>query len=217
MPPTSGASSNNATLLFFGFLLFPLRCYSYDERSPAWLLSGEFFLCSLCCIARCSPPRGTNDSTTARFCFLLFILLLFLHPLRLVSVLPCFPFSFFFNCVSYVCIYYFFAKFSVARVSHDEAKLCTVGSAPQTRYGWHPREQGGGKVAIEEKTRLTKQEGDGRHGITGDQNNCVVGRTSVYYATPTTNCCGCPEDVFVVLRFCCPFLSPLVVLCFFST
>ena len=50
--------------------------------------------------------------------------------------------------------------------------------------------------------------------VTGDQTDNVVGRTSTYYATPTTNCCGCPEDVLVVLRFSCPSLSPLVVLCF---
>ena len=49
--------------------------------------------------------------------------------------------------------------------------------------------------------------------VTGDQTD-YVGRTSAYHATPTTNCCGCPEDVFVVLRFSCPSLSPLVVLCF---
>ena len=49
---------------------------------------------------------------------------------------------------------------------------------------------------------------------TGDQTDNVVGRTSAYYATPTTNCCGCAEDAFVVLRFSCPSLSPLVVLCF---
>ena len=51
--------------------------------------------------------------------------------------------------------------------------------------------------------------------VTGDQTD-YVGRTSAYHATPTTNCCGCPEDVFVVLRFSCPSLSPLVVLCLFS-
>ena len=50
--------------------------------------------------------------------------------------------------------------------------------------------------------------------VTGDQTDNVVGRTSAYYATPTTNCCGCPEDVFAVLRFSCPSLSPFVVLCF---
>ena len=50
--------------------------------------------------------------------------------------------------------------------------------------------------------------------VTGDQPDNVVCRTSAYYASPTTNCCGCPEDVFVVLRFSCPSLSPLVVLCF---
>ena len=48
--------------------------------------------------------------------------------------------------------------------------------------------------------------------VTGDQTDNVVGRTSGYYATPTTNCCGCPEHVFVVLRFSCPSISPLVVL-----
>ena len=50
--------------------------------------------------------------------------------------------------------------------------------------------------------------------VTGDQTDNVVGRTSAYYATPTANCCGCPEDVLVVLRFSCPSLLPLVVLCF---
>ena len=40
--------------------------------------------------------------------------------------------------------------------------------------------------------------------VTGDQTDHVVGRTSAYYATPTTNCCGCPEYVFVVTRFSCP-------------
>ena len=70
-------------------------------------------------------------------------------------------------------------------------------------------------VAVEGKTRLTKQEGDGRQGNRGpDRQRTVVGRTSAYYATHTTNCCGCPEDVFVAHRFSCPSLSPLVVLCF---
>ena len=50
--------------------------------------------------------------------------------------------------------------------------------------------------------------------VTGDQTDNVVGRTSAYYASPTTNCCGCPEDVFVVLRFSCLSISRLVVLCF---
>ena len=50
--------------------------------------------------------------------------------------------------------------------------------------------------------------------VTGDQTDNVVGRTSACYATPTTNCCGCPEDVLVVLRFSCPCLSHLVALCF---
>ena len=50
--------------------------------------------------------------------------------------------------------------------------------------------------------------------VTGDQTDNVVGKSSAYYATPTTNCCGCPEDVFVVLRFSCPSLSSLVGLCF---
>ena len=50
--------------------------------------------------------------------------------------------------------------------------------------------------------------------VTGDQTDNVVCRTSAYYATPTTNCCGGPEDFFVVLRFSCPSLSHLVVLCF---
>ena len=50
--------------------------------------------------------------------------------------------------------------------------------------------------------------------VTGDQTDNIVGRTSAYYASPTTNCCGCPEDIFAVLRFSCPSLSPLVVPCF---
>ena len=50
--------------------------------------------------------------------------------------------------------------------------------------------------------------------VTGDQADNVVGRTSAYHATPATNCCGCPEDVLAVLRFSCPSLSPVVVLCF---
>ena len=50
--------------------------------------------------------------------------------------------------------------------------------------------------------------------VTGDQTDNAVCRTLAYYASPTTNCCGCPEDVFVVLRFSCPSFSPLVVLCF---
>ena len=38
--------------------------------------------------------------------------------------------------------------------------------------------------------------------VTGDQTDNVVCRTSAYYASPTTNCCGCPEDAFaVVLSF----------------
>ena len=49
--------------------------------------------------------------------------------------------------------------------------------------------------------------------VTGDQTD-YVGRTSAYHATPTTNCCGCPEDVFVVRRFACPSISLLVALCF---
>ena len=93
---TSGASSNNATPLCFGFLPFPLRCYSLYERSPAWLV--EWRVLSV-------------------------LPVLFCHPLRLASVLPCFPFSFFFSCFSYVCIHHFSASFSVTRVSHDEAKL----------------------------------------------------------------------------------------------
>ena len=49
--------------------------------------------------------------------------------------------------------------------------------------------------------------------VAGDQTN-YVGKTSAYYATSATNCCGCPEDVFVVLQFSCPSLSAVVVLCF---
>ena len=42
-----------------------------------------------------------------------------------------------------------------------------------------------------------------------------VGRTCLFNATrTTTNCGGCLEGVFVVLRFSCPFLSLLVVFCF---
>ena len=52
--------------------------------------------------------------------------------------------------------------------------------------------------------------------VTGNQTDNVVCRKSLptMLPTPTTHCCGCPEDVFVVLRFSCPSLSPLVLLCF---
>ena len=51
-------------------------------------------------------------------------------------------------------------------------------------------------------SRVTTQERNGRQGNRRP------------YRQRTTNRCGCPEDVFVVLRFSCPFFSPLVVLCF---
>ena len=69
-----------------------------------------------------------------------------------------------------------------------------------TRYGWHPRELRGGRAVVEGKTRLTKHEGDCRQ-VTGDQTDNVLGRTSVYYATPTANCCPCPEDVLLCFGF----------------
>ena len=40
-----------------------------------------------------------------------------------------------------------------------------------------------------------------------------VGRTSLFYATRTTNCCGCLEGAFVVRWISCPFFSLLVVFC----
>ena len=36
-----------------------------------------------------------------------------------------------------------------------------------TSYEWHPREQRGGRVEVEGKTWLTKQEGDDRQGNRG--------------------------------------------------
>ena len=69
------------------------------------LLSGEFFLFSLCCIARCSPPGGhDNDSTTARSCLLLLVYFVVVgfSPHAFGFCPSVFPIQFFFNCFSYV-------------------------------------------------------------------------------------------------------------------
>ena len=52
------------------------------------------------------------------------------------------------------------------------AYVCVLHIKPffllvHTFYGWHPREQGRGRVAAEGKTRLIKQEGEGRQGNRG--------------------------------------------------
>ena len=135
-----------------------IHCCSYDERSPACLLEWRVLsvfavLFFLCCIARCSPSRGARQrfhnhslllSFTPEYLFILSSLVftpcVWFLPFRVShSVISVF------NClVTYVCIYYLFASFSVTRVSHDDEAKRSRERAPDplwvTYHGWRPRE-----------------------------------------------------------------------------
>ena len=85
---------------FYSSSFFPLICYSYDEKSPAWPVEWRVLSVLPVCVVlpvAASPGGHDNNSTTARFCFPLFMYFVAVgfHAMLLVSFLPCFPFSFF--------------------------------------------------------------------------------------------------------------------------